>query len=208
MGARDDDGVKRSTAVNRLAEIADELERSKVWSGSTVVSGHVFGDLLDAPDEVERIEIALVVDEPADYVPWMSHPARLEALASMLRFDRLPMSWWWRPHEWPVWNHAIGRTVCFWSASAGPQPDVFDALAAARSDQLELVAPSDDEQLVAQLCIERDVARRHLEATMASFYDREWRHEHKGDGVYPADHLWWATSGYLDLDDAVNAAGD
>jgi hypothetical protein len=47
--------------------------------------------------EVERIQIALVVDESAENVPWVSHPARLEALASMLRFDRLPVSWRWRP---------------------------------------------------------------------------------------------------------------
>jgi hypothetical protein len=200
--------VKRSTATDRLAGIATELERSKLWSGSSVVAVYVFGDLLEATGDVERVQIALVVDEPAESVPWMSHPARLEALASMLRFDRLPISWWWRPHEWPVWNHAIRRAVCFWSASAGSQPDVFDALAAARTDRLALVAPRDAENLAAQLRIERDVGRRHLEATTASFHDPQWRREHKGDGVYPEDHLWWATAGYLDLDNAMNSAGD
>ena len=69
MGARDDDVVKRSTAVNRLAEIATELDRSKLWSGSTVVAGYLFGDLLEGPGDVERIEIALVVDEPAEMCP-------------------------------------------------------------------------------------------------------------------------------------------
>jgi hypothetical protein len=137
----------------------------------------------------------------------VSHPQRLEALASMLRLDRLPVSWWWRPHDWPVWNHAITRAVCVWSAPAGSRKDVLDALAAARADHVEFVEPSDDNQLVVQVRIERDLARRHLEATAASFHDRDWRRDHKGDGVYPEDHLWWATAGFLDLDNAVNELG-
>jgi hypothetical protein len=198
--------VKRSTAVNRLREIAAELERAKPWPESTIVAGYVFGELIEATGDVERIQVALVVDEPAENVPWLSRPARLEAFASMLRFDKLPMSWWWRPQQWPVWNHAISRAVCVWSAAAGWRSDVFDALAAARTDQLVFAEPSEDAQLVAQLRVERDVARRHLEATVARFHDREWRRDHKGDGVYPEHHLWSATAGYLDLDNALNEA--
>ena len=33
------------------------------------------------------------------------------------------------------------------------------------------------------------------------------RREHKGLGVYPEDHLWRATHGYLDLLAATRAAG-
>jgi hypothetical protein len=199
--------MKRLTAVNRLREIAGELERAKPWPGPTIVAGYVFGELIEATGDVERIQIALVVDEAVENVPWLSHPARLEALASTLRFDKLPMSWWWRPQQWPVWNHAITRAVCVWSASAGSQPDVLDALAAARTDQLEFAEPSDDAQLVAQLRVERDLARRHLEATVSSFHDREWRRDHKGDGVYPEQHLWLAAAGYLDLDNTLHEAG-
>jgi hypothetical protein len=81
----------------RLAEIAAELERSKEWSGVNVVDAYVFGELLGSADDVELIKIAVAVDEPSEKVPWMSHPARLEALAATLRFNKLPMSWWWRP---------------------------------------------------------------------------------------------------------------
>jgi hypothetical protein len=45
--ARDDGGMKRSTAISRLSEIADGLERSKVLSGPGVIAGYVFGGLLD-----------------------------------------------------------------------------------------------------------------------------------------------------------------
>jgi hypothetical protein len=189
--------------VSRLAEIADELERSKLWRGSNVVAGYVFGAMLEAAGDLERIQIALTVDEPAEKVPWMSHPADLEALASLLRFDKLPMTWRWRPSAWPVWNHEINRAVCFWSTTAGSDQAVIDAVAAGRIHQLQLVEPADPEELIAQVRIERDIARAHLANAVSGFHEREWRREHKGDGVYPGDHLWSAAAGFLDLDNAV-----
>ena len=133
----------------------------------------------------------------------MSHPVHLEALASLLRFDKLPMTWRWRPSAWPVWNHEITRAVLFWSATSGSDQAVLEALASGDLDRLQLAEPADSEELVAQLRKERDVARRHLAATVSGFHEREWRSEHKGDGVYPEDHLWSAAAGLLDLDDAV-----
>lgn len=41
----------------------------------------------------------------------------------------------------------------------------------------------------------------------AAYREREWRREHKGLGVYPEEHLWRATHGYLDLLAATRAAG-
>lgn len=199
--------MKRSTAISRLADVAAELERSKLWPGPAVVAGYIFGGILQPVGEVERVQIALAVDEPAQDVPWMSHPRELEALASLLRFDKLPMAWWWRPASWPIWNHEISRAVCFWSATAGLDQEVLDAQTAGRIDQLQFVEPADGEQLVEQLIRERDVGRHHVTRAVAGFYDRDWRHEHTGDGVYPGDHLWWATAGYLDLDNAVKGSG-
>ena len=72
---------------------------------------------------------------------------------------------------------------------------MFDALSAGRVDKLEFVDPANAEQLIEELVLERGVGRRHLTDTVAGFYDRDWRHAHTGDGVYPADHLWWATAG-------------
>jgi hypothetical protein len=59
---------------------------------------------------------------------------------------------------------------------------------------------------VARVRIERDLGRRHLEATAASYHDREWRRHHKGDGIHPEDQLRWAATGYLDLDNALHEA--
>jgi hypothetical protein len=203
FGACDDGVVKRLTAVNRLAGIADELDRSKLWHRSSVVAGYVFGVMLDGASDVERIQIALVVDEPVEDVPWMSHPVHLEALASLLRFDKLPMLWRWRPSGWPVWNHEIIRAVSFWSTTSGRDQAVIDALASGHLDLVQFVEPMDPVELVAQLRTERDVARRHLADAVAGFHEREWRGEHKGGGIYPGDHLWSAAAGFLDLDSAV-----
>ena len=195
MPARDDGAMKRATALSRLSEVADGLERAKVWSGPCVVAGYVFGALLEPAGDLERVQLALVIDEPVEDVPWMSRPRHLEALASLLRFDRLPMSWWWRPRAWPVWNHEITRAVCFWSATTGSDQGGFDALSVGRVDTLEFVQPAHAEQLIEELVLELDIGRRHLADAVAGFYDRGWRREHTGDGVYPADHLWWGSLG-------------
>jgi hypothetical protein len=136
-------------------------------------------------------------------VPWMSRPAHLESLAALLRFTKLPLSWRWRPAEWPVWNHEIDRAVRFWTADGGRDPRALEALASGRLDDAVSERPANDDELTAELLVERDAGRRHLAAVAESFYDRDWRREHRGDGVHPEDHLWWATAGFLDLDDAL-----
>jgi hypothetical protein len=195
--------VKRSTAIRRLADVADGLDRAAPWPDCTVVAAHVFGPLLDTLGDVEGVQLAFVVDEPVESVAWLCHPARLEALAALLRFDKLPLEWWWRPAGWPVWNHHIERALCVWTVAGGRDQGALDALATGPVDSGRTTQPAKREQLVAQLVVERDVARRHLADVVARFYDRDWRHQHSGFGVYPEAHLWWATSGYLDLDDAI-----
>lgn len=80
-----------------------------------LVAACVYGDLLGGRTELDRVELALVADERPEQVPWMSRPAHLEALAVFLRFDKLPLSWQWRPAAWPVWNHKIDRALRFWA---------------------------------------------------------------------------------------------
>lgn len=172
---RDDGGVKRSTAINRLSDVADALDRAGQWPGPGVVAAHVFGVVLDPVSELEVVQLALVVDEPPEDVPWMSRPVRLEALASLCRFDKLPMSWRWRPAEWPVWNHEITRAVRFWSAGEGRDEAVLRELADARVNGLRFEQPGGPEEMARQLTIERDVSRGHLAAVKAQFYDRDWR---------------------------------
>lgn len=185
--------MKRSTAIGRLSDVADGLDRSKQWPGAAVVAAYVYGEFLDLSIEVARVQLALVVDQPAAVVPWMSRPAQLEALAALLRFDRLPLSWCWRPLEWPVWNHEIAGAVCFWTFDGGVEQHALDALLSGDVDPL-LVSPADREHLVDQLRVERDVGWHHLVEVTDRFHDLEWRRTHRGDGVYAEDHLWGAAA--------------
>jgi hypothetical protein len=194
--------MKRSTAMNRLGDIADEMDRVAQWPEVTLVGGYVFGGILEPVAEIERVELALVVAESPAAVPWMARPPQLEALADWLRLPKLPVSWWWRPAEWPVWNHTIARAVRFWSVDGGRDRTAFDELAAGRLDKIEAAAPPNRGELLAQVVVERDTGRRHLAEVTERFYDRDWRREHRGS-EYPESHLWWAAAAYLELDDAV-----
>jgi hypothetical protein len=51
------------------------------------------------------------------------------------------------------------------------------------------------------------VDRLRSVAETAAYWEREWRRDHKGFGMYPEDHLWRATHGYLDLLAVTKAAG-
>jgi hypothetical protein len=204
---RDDAVMKRSTSIGRLGEVADGLDGAAQWSEVTVVGGYVFGSLLDPAAEVDRIELALVVAESPEVVPWMARPPRLEALAELLRLPKLPVSWWWRPADWPVWNHTIGRAVRFWSVDGGRDQRAFDGLASGRLENVEVEAPASSGELAAQLLVERDFARRHLATVTEPFYDRDWRRERRG-GEYPESHLWSASAAFLELDDAARRIED
>jgi hypothetical protein len=102
-----------------------------------------------------------------------------------------------------VWNHEIERALRVWSADGGRDKAALEALAAGRLDNVMLDAPPDADALLAELLVERDVGRRHLATVTESFYDQDWRRAHRGDGVHAEDHLWWATAGFLELDDAI-----
>jgi hypothetical protein len=195
--------MRPSTAMSRLTDVCDGLDRAAERPDSLVTGAFVFGAFLDADVDPDYVEVAFVVAEPPEVVPWMARPAHLEALVAILRFTKLPLSWRWRPAEWPVWNHEIDRAVRLWSAADGRDQDALDALAAQQFDDVTVERPASDEELLAELLVERDVGRHHLASIRESFYDQDWRREHRGDGVHAEDHLWWATAGFLDLDDAV-----
>lgn len=48
----------------------------------------------------------------------------------------------------------------------------------------------------------------HLRHVAGEYWDRGWRDEHKGFGIYPENHLWNATWGYLDVLDDIQAGSD
>jgi hypothetical protein len=195
--------MKLSTAVARLTDVVDGLDRAVQWPETSLSAAFVFGAALDGAADLDRVDVALVVTEAPEVVPWMSRPAHLEALAAGLRFTNLPVSWKWRPAAWPVWNHEIERAARIWTASDGRDQSVLEAFASGRLDRAATEKPADTDELLAELIIERDIGRRHLATVTASFHERDWRREHRGGGIYPEDHLWWTAAGFLDLDEAI-----
>ena len=201
--------VKYTTAVARLGQVAgDFADHASSRDDSIIVEAHVFGDLVTGPDTVEVIWLALVVDFPVEEVTWLARPAQAEATAKMLRFDKYPLRWWWRPTVWPVWNHTISRPVRFWSKSHGPDEEALRLLADRRVNELVIQGPADRGAYREQLQTELEASRRHLDRLVNSYHDRDWRRDHKGFGVYPEDHLWWATQGFLELDDALRSSDE
>jgi hypothetical protein len=195
--------VKYSTAVARLRSCAVDLDRVAGFTDEPLVlEAWVFGELLEHPDELEVISLALVIDLPAEDVTWRARPTPAEAAASLLGFEKYPLRWFWRPRVWPVWNHAIERAVRFWS-EAGTDTVVLDALAHRDVAALPVVSPPSVEALREQLVIEHGAARDHLRDVLDRYDDREWQREHRGFGVRRDDHLWCAAQGFLDLDAAL-----
>ncbi len=84
---------------------------------------------------------------------------------------------------------------------------MLDGLAAGRLENVTVEAPTNSDELAAQVAVERDVARRHLVTVTESFYDPDWRRDHRGGGVYPEHHLWLGSAAYLELDDAFKRLG-
>ena len=74
-------------------------------------------------------------------------------------FTKLPLSWRWRPAAWPVWTHEIDRAVRFWTAADGRDQRAVDALANGRLDDITIDGPANDDELIAELLVERDVGR-------------------------------------------------
>ncbi len=195
--------VKRLTAISRLRAVVEGLDRAVEWPATTVVAAYVYGALLTGVEELDRVELVFVVDEPVAAVSWRVRPAHLEALADELRFSKLPLSWVWRPAAWPVWNHAIERSIRVWNRGAGGDAAAFAGLAAGQFDGVTVDRPPSRDALRAQVAMERDVARDHLAETIESFYEPDWRRSHQGGGVHAEDHLWWAAAGFMELDAAL-----
>jgi hypothetical protein len=192
-------------AVEKLRTLAEACESVKSWPPGDpfLLEAYVFGDVLEGADPLEYVEVALVVDLPPEEVPWESSPHGTAWLADQLRLDKGGFAYWWRSHLSAVPNHHIRGPVRFWSQE-GPDKAVLQALAERRLGDLARLAPSpqtEREQLAAELC----TALSRLRAVHASYWDHDWRHEHRRFGRYPEHHLWEAVQGYLDLYDAAGS---
>jgi hypothetical protein len=166
-----------------------------------LVGAYVFGDLIERPAEVEFVQMAFVLDVDPGEVAWGIRPSSLDALAYWLEIDKGAVGWFWRPSAWPVANHYIVRPLRVWSG-AGPDDDALDALERGAADDLRVPAPGAAE-LREQLGVELEASLAHLRRVSGGYWERDWRREHRGSGRYPENHLWDATSHYLELLDAT-----
>jgi hypothetical protein len=202
-----DGAMKRSTAIGHLAEMAEVASERVPRRESSVFRWPleqlwVAGDLLGPSTAPETSTVVLVLDLPAEQLPWLALDTDGEAVGEALRLGKRPFLWCYRPLAWPVWNHQHRRLARFWTASEGVDQNVIDALRAGALDQSPIAEPTDAD-LAQQLRVELDVSRGHLRSVLHSYWDHEWRREHKGGGVSPEGHLSRAATAVQDIEGAL-----
>lgn len=192
-------------AVEKLRILAEECDSQRAWPGEDPLlrEAYVFGDLFEGPDELERVELALVLGLSPERVAWASTPRGALWLEESLRLNTGGFAYYWRSHLDTVVNHRIRGPVRFWSRESGPDETVLQALAERRFDDLPRVETSPDAQRK-QLAGELATALDRLRSIRDSYWDHPWRREHRGYGRYPENELWEAVQGYLDLCEAAN----
>lgn len=195
--------MRRDTAIRRLTTIAEECQRIRgLWEDPDerplVIAAYAFGDLIDGAADVEFVQVAFVVNLPAEELAWGAEPKSCSWLVDVLRLDKTPVDRYWRPAGGPVTNHLIARPLRFWSADDGVDEQALQALSAGSCESLRLASPPPRE-VEEQLATELAASLAHLRAVEASYWEPDWRRQHRGGGVYPESHLWDAVHGYLDL---------
>jgi hypothetical protein len=179
--------------------LADACQETTGWPPDEpfLREAHVFGEVLDGADPVDQIEVAFVLNLPAEEVPWESQPHGTGWLVDVLRLDKGGFAYWWRSRDEPVWNHRIRGPVRFWSLD-GPDEDVLRALSERRfADLPRVVAEPDTVRTSTAAALEVALAR--LRDVHRNYWERDWRREHRGNYRYPENTLWEAVDGYLDL---------
>jgi hypothetical protein len=111
--------MKRSSSVRHLTELAEVAsEGLRCRDGPTgwpLVSIWVTGELLSSADTVEDAAVVLLLDLPADELPWIAVHPTAERVSERLRLGKRPVLWGYRPQTWPAWNVTHRRVVRFWA---------------------------------------------------------------------------------------------
>lgn len=162
---------------------------------------YAFGPVVESQADIEVVQVAIVLNLPPDELTWYANPSSCISLANLLELGKAPVEWHWRPSAWPVSNHVIRRPVRIWSV-AGPDVAALDALDGGGAEPLRLPDP-DDATANDQLAVELAASLAHLRRVEDSYWEWDWRRDHRGAGFHPEDHLWRAIHGYLDLLAAV-----
>ncbi|TVZ06419.1 hypothetical protein EAS64_03075 [Trebonia kvetii] len=187
-----------------LAEGCEEIGFWPPWDEPYLLEMYAFGAVLEGADPLDEVQVAGVIRLPAEEVTWGSSPHGTEWLADRLRLSKGGFEYWWRSYLDPVWNHYIRSPVRIWSQD-GIEDETLAALAERRFGELRRVVPDPvDERL--QLRDDLDAALLHLRQVHGSYWDADWRREHRGMGRNPEHELWEAVEGYLDLISASRPA--
>jgi hypothetical protein len=179
--------------------IADRCQQTAgLWDGEPLLVGaYTFGAVLDDPVDLYMVQVVFTLDLPPGELTWCAQPRSCAGLPDLVEIDKAPVQWYWRPALWPVSNHLIDRPLRIWSL-AGPDTTALDALERGAAEPLRLPAPTNTDAR-AQLAEELDASLAHLRRAEAGYWEADWRRDHRGSGVYPENHVWDATHGYLDL---------
>ncbi|GAA3431342.1 DUF7711 family protein [Kutzneria kofuensis] len=193
--------MKWSRGVHHLEELARRCDTPSPVPMLPVVGLWAFGDLLGEPCDLDRVQVAVVVDLPAADVPWLDIPQGGQHWAQAVRL-REPLVPYWRSAALPVWNHHISRPALVWDAESGIRESTLAALHDGRGTDVRADAPTPP-QLRFQLDTELAISLRSLRRNHRAYDDKRWR---PGKLEPVADSLWRATDGYLDLLDAIAPA--
>ena len=201
----DDGGVKRSTAVRHLVEVAEEasdrLRFRDTSIGWPLEELWAAGSFVEPGESGEGGAVVLLLDVPAPELSWLRlHPAG-EYVGEVLRLGKRPVSWWYRPVGLPAWSVEHRRVVRFWTAAGGLDERVIDGLRRGDLEGVDVVEPGEAE-LLAQLREELAMAREHLRTVLDCYWDRDWHRGHRP----PEDHLGRAAEAVSSLERAVSGA--
>jgi len=203
--------MKYDKAVQMLRTIAERCDLvSQLWDEdeeSPLLEAYAFGAVLEGPDEVEQVGVALVLDAPPGELTWCARPVAFSGLPHLLDLEQASVDWCWRPAVWPVTNHAILRPLRIWSHK-GVEALALGALADRRAESLRLPAP-DQEVAQEHAAYELEESLAHVRRVTESYWEPGWRRDNRGYGsVHPEQQLWRAVRGFLDLRDASNQERD
>jgi len=199
--------MRYKRAVEKLRLLAKGCQQIGGWPPDDepyLVAMYAFGDVLEGADPLEVVHVVGVIRLPPEEVTWGSSPHGTEWLADRLRLSKGGYEYWWRSYLDPVWNHYIRSPVRIWSQD-GIDEDALGALADRRFSELRRLTP-DPVDVSLQLRDDLDAALSHLRDVHRSYWEEQWRRDHRGFGRYPEHELWEAVEGYLDLLDAARPA--
>lgn len=187
--------------VESLARACAEMAVPSAIFSLRVTQLWAVGDILGRARDLEAVTVALVVDLPVSEVAWWTEPAGARHWANATRLATSPVRAWWRSAHAPVWNHRIQRPALVWDDLEGLRRETLGALREGEGEGVRIPGPGEDE-FRARLRDELEVSSRALRGCTEVFEERRWK---PGKLEPVADALWRASSGYLDVLDAVGS---